>query len=57
MERLNCQMCHFLGSKKYCDYYDIFFQKCDNIEICPDGLDEESEYNEEYCNGDLGEWE
>ena len=56
MGRENCLMCHFLGNDTYCDYYDIFFNKCEDVKVCPDGLDEEEEYDEEYTDNDIGEW-
>lgn len=57
MGRENCQMCHYLGNDVYCDYYDVFFAACESVEVCPDGLDDEDEYDEEYCEDDMGEWE
>jgi hypothetical protein len=48
MGRENCQMCHFLGDTMYCDFYDVFYAKCEGINICPDGLDEdEDEYDDD----------
>ena len=41
-------MCEYLGSTRYCSYYDVFFMKCDNCLECPDGLDNEDEEEEYY---------
>ena len=41
MRRYECQMCHYLGNTKFCDYYDVFFMECADVKVCPDGLDEE----------------
>lgn len=52
MGRGNCTMCHFLGTTQYCDYYDVFFARCVNIEDCPDGLDDEDFDEEDFYHDD-----
>jgi hypothetical protein len=46
MGRENCVMFQILGSEMYCDYYDAFYMKCEDKKICPDGLDDEDEWDE-----------
>ena len=46
MRRENCQMCHCLGDTIFCDYYDVFFMECNDVDHCPDGLDDDD--NEDY---------
>lgn len=41
MGRENCIMHHYLGAGMYCDYYDAFYNKCEDVNICPDGLDDD----------------
>ena len=45
MGRENCSMCHFLGSKMYCNYYDFAFASCSSLKVCPDGLDDDEDYD------------
>ena len=56
MGREDCNMCHFLGNKIYCSYYDFAYASCFSIKICPDGLDgdeeEDSDNLYEYDNID-----
>ena len=52
MGRGSCGMCHNLGNTIYCDYYDVFFMKCEAIKSCPDGLDDEDDDYEDYDNCD-----
>ena len=47
MGREMCSMCHYLKDERYCDYYDVFYAKCEEIKSCPDGLDEEEDSEEE----------
>jgi len=46
MRRHECQMCHYLGDTKFCDYYDMFYMECADVKICPDGLDDEFDEDE-----------
>jgi len=48
--RENCQMCHYLGDDKYCNYFDVFFAKCEEMVECPDGLDDEED--DDYYDDD-----
>ena len=43
MGREDCNMCHFLGNKMYCSYYDFAYASCSSIKVCPDGLDGDDE--------------
>jgi hypothetical protein len=40
MGREYCSMCYFLGDEAFCDYYDFGYMKCEDKEVCPDGLDD-----------------
>ena len=47
MGRENCMMCQVHSGKIYCDYYDAFCMLCEELEVCPDGLDDD-EPDEDY---------
>jgi len=48
MGRENCTRCYILDGKMVCDFCDYGCMQCGNIKTCPDGLDEEEEYEEDY---------
>ena len=48
MDRIDCNMCHCLGDKIYCSYYDVFYMLCDNVKDCSEGLDDEWDEDDEY---------
>jgi len=51
--RENCTMCQIHGGKIYCDYYDAFYMLCEEVDVCPDGLDGDDDDDEyEYYNED-----
>ena len=56
MGREQCGMCDYLGSTRYCDYFDAFSMKCSSIKYgdCPDGLDDDDE-DEEWDIDEQGE--
>jgi hypothetical protein len=43
MGREKCMMCEQLNGELYCQYYDVACALCEEIESCPDGLDEDEE--------------
>ena len=47
MGREFCQMTTELEKEFYCDYYDFGFIKCHQVKKCPDGLDEDEDWEEE----------
>jgi len=49
MGRECCQFCSVWNDEVYCDYYDFLVAKCQDIEHCPDGLDDDEP---EYYEGD-----
>ena len=54
--REDCQMCHYLPNMgRFCDYFDYGFRKCEDILICPDGLDDVIEYWNEDEYYDINE--
>lgn len=48
MGRENCSMCDDLGDKRFCSYFDVFFAECENVSVCPDGLDDEDDDDDQY---------
>lgn len=52
MGRENCNMCSCLGDTIYCDYYDVFYMKCSDMENCPEGLDDEDLDEEDFYHND-----
>lgn len=51
MERWDCTMCHELGGIQYCNYYDVFYMRCDNVVDCPENLDNDDCYEEDNEDG------
>lgn len=59
MGRENCSMCDLVGNDIYCSYYDYAFYRCDQINHCPDGLDDDDDDfngNEDYLGEDEEVW-
>ena len=52
MDRGNCGMSHWINNVCYCDYYDFGCFRCEDVEKCPAGCDEE---DEDYDDEDLNE--
>ena len=46
MGRENCNMCSVHMGKIFCDYYDAFCRECSEVEVCPDGLDDDEELDD-----------
>jgi len=53
MGRENCCMYDMLKSDMYCDYYYEFYYKCEDLKVCPDGLDSEGCYDNDYYDDNL----
>ncbi len=52
MGREVCGMCHYLGSDTFCDFYDCFYMKCEEVKDCPDDLDEDDYEDEDEKSDD-----
>jgi len=47
MGREDCTSYIEIDGEIYCGYYDVGFVKCDDVEHCPEGLDELDEDEDE----------